>query len=140
MTIPELLAGIVPVTSVDPFVVRLFQRTKNAHTYHFYLATPDTELHDVLVEARGIVQCFKDGTSTECSNAGIDIPKFIDGENPDRLDGGTKAAIGKATLVIEEHQNWRIVDDGRIDSDYHAKRDLHPGGRSRLGRSAPLRE
>ena len=111
LTIPELMAGITPVTSEDPFVVGLFQRTKNAHAYHFYLPTPATELHSFVVEARGIVQCFKDGAPNECSDSGIDIPKFING-NDETIDGGTKAAIGKTTLVVEEHNNWAIFDDG----------------------------
>ena len=122
VTIPVLCTGAfnndgsctVPVVSNDPFVVRLFQRTKNAHAYHFYLPTPATDVHDILVEARGIIQCFKDGVSTNCSNASIDIDKVIgsgDGSGTD-LTGGTKAVIGTSTLVIEEHQNWRIMDDG----------------------------
>lgn len=109
LTIPELLAQTSPmpvaVTSVDPFVWRLFQRTKSAHAYHYYLPTPNVELHDIFVEVRGIVQCFKDGVNVTCWDSGIDIPKFIDG--PDgNLDGGTKAAIGYATIVVEEHNNW----------------------------------
>ena len=122
LTIPTLFvvvpsgssAGTFNVQSNGPFVVRLFQRTKNAHAYHFYLSTPTTEVHDVLVEVRGIVQCFKDGATTNCSDASIDIPKFIgDGTaSANDLPGGTQAVIGKATLVVEEHQNWRILDDG----------------------------
>ena len=106
LTIPALFAGVTPVTSVDPFVLTLFQRTKNAHAFHFYLPTPATELHSFLVEARGIVQCFKDGYDVACSESDIDIPKFIDGEGT--IDGGTKAVIGKSTLVVEEHNNWAI--------------------------------
>ena len=115
LTIPELFAvppppaAPIPVVSVDPFDLRLFQRTKNAAAYHFYLPTPSTELHSFLVEARGIVQCFKDGLNVECTESSIDIPKFI-GEDGGPLDGGTKAAIGKSTLVVEEHNNWGIFE------------------------------
>lgn len=107
LTIPGLTAGGVPVTSTDPFVVGLFQRTKNAHAFHYYLPTPATDLHDILVEARGIIHCFKDGLPRECDDVKIEVPKLVDDGG-----GGTKAAIGKSTLVVEEHQNWRIMDDG----------------------------
>ena len=106
LTIPEMFAGITPVTSTDPFVVGLFQRTKNAHSFNYYLATGATEVA-VLVEARGIVQCFKDGGPSDCKDSGIDIPKFIEGDSG-TIDGGTKAVIGKSTFVIEEQQNWNV--------------------------------
>ena len=61
----------------------------------------------VLVEARGIVQCFKDGGPSDCKDSGIDIPKFIEGDSG-TIDGGTKAVIGKSTFVIEEQQNWNV--------------------------------
>jgi len=36
--------------------------------------------------------------------------KSMDGEG--NLDGGTKAAIGKSTGVVEEHNDWAEFDDG----------------------------
>ena len=108
LTIPEMTNTVTgSVTSVDPFVIGLFQRTKSAHSFNWYLATPSTELHNIKVEVRGIVQCFKDGDDVECMDSGIDIPKFIDGDGT--IDGGTKAVIGKATLGVYEHQNWNSV-------------------------------
>ena len=104
LTVPLLFVGAAPVTSNSPFVLRLFQRTKAAHAYHWYLPTPATDIHSIVVEVRGIVRCFKDGGSVTCEEASIDIDAMI--------FGGTKAAIGKSTVVIEEHQNWRIIDDG----------------------------
>ena len=118
LTVPVLtdsFGGLV--TSTDPFIVGLFQRTKNAHAFHFYLpndATP-TSLHTIEVEVRGIVQCFKDGLTVNCTDSGIDIPKFIGTEETgvtgNDIPGGTKAVIGRSTLIVEEHQNWRIIDD-----------------------------
>ncbi len=96
------------VYSDDPFIVGLFQRTKNAHSFNFYQATGASEV-GVMVQARGIVQCFKDGFSADCKDSGIDIPKFVgaDGTIVDnQIDGGTKAVIGKSSFVIEEHNNW----------------------------------
>ena len=104
LTIPGLFdSSGGEVTSNDPFVLDLFQRAKSAHGFHYYLPTPPTDLHDVLVEVRGIVQCQKDGDPTAtCADAGIDTVKFF-GET---IDAGTRAAIGKSTLVVEEHSNW----------------------------------
>ena len=120
LTIPELFVDVgtslnpivLPIFSNDPFVVGLFERTKNVHAYHFYLPAPSTDLHDIRVEVRGIVQCFKDGAPAGCQDSGIDIPKLIGEPNGDRIEGGTKAVIGKSTLIVQEQQNWRILDDG----------------------------
>ena len=103
LTVPGLfdpLGGAI--TSTEPFVLDFFQRTKSAHGFHFYLPTPATDLHSVLVEVRGIVQCSKDGVASTCEKAGVDTAKFF-GET---IDAGTRAAIGKSTLVVEEHSNW----------------------------------
>ncbi len=54
----------------------------------------------------GIVQCSKDGLADTCANAGVDTVKFF-GED---IDAGTLAVIGKSTVVIEEHQNWRVLE------------------------------
>ena len=113
LTIPELDLAGVPVTVTGDWIVRLFQRTKNAHSFHFYKATPATSLHHILVEARGIVQCFKDGDNVACVDSPIDIPSLVDGNGD--IGGGTKAAIGKATLVVEEHNNWRICDPDPLE-------------------------
>ena len=113
LTIPNLFVlaneGQLPVMADGPFVVDLFQRTKNAHSFHFYQSTPATEIHSILVEARGIVQCSKDGLVDTCANAGVDEVKFFGEEG---IAAGTMAVIGKSTVVIEEHQNWRVLDDG----------------------------
>ncbi len=94
------------VYSNEPFIVGLFQRTKNAHSFNFYQATGAAEV-GVMVQARGIVQCFKDGKNADCKDSGIDIPKFVDGDGAqDPIAGGTKAVIGKASFVIDEHNNW----------------------------------
>ena len=96
------------VYSHDPFVVGLFQRTKAAHSFNFYQATGASEV-GVMVQARGIVQCFKDGINANCKDSGIDIPKFVAGDGTvleNQIEGGTKAVIGKASFVIEEHNNW----------------------------------
>ena len=113
-------------TTTGSFVFRLFQRTKNSHAYHFYKPMENVELHDILVEVRGIVRCFKDGAFVACEEGLVDN---IAGT----IFGGTKAVIGKSTLVVEEHQNWRILDDGvgqcadGIDNDGDNLIDLADG-------------
>ena len=110
LTIPEMTATVTlpdgtlasgPVTSTDPFVLDMFQRTKSAHAFNFYHATGAAEV-GVTVQARGIVQCSKDGMPAPCKEAGLDEVKFF-GED---ITAGTRAAIGKASFVIEEHNNW----------------------------------
>ena len=102
LTIPNLFDSLGgTVTSDAPFVLDLFQRTKSAHAFNYYLATGASEV-GVTVEARGIVQCSKDGEVATCAEAGVDEAKFY-GET---IEAGTKAAIGKSSFVIEEVQNW----------------------------------
>ncbi len=113
LTIPEMTATVSfmsptgtvtasgPVTSTEPFVLDMFQRTKSAHAFNFYHATGAAEV-GVTVQARGIVQCSKDGMPAPCKEAGLDEVKFF-GED---ITAGTRAAIGKASFVIEEHNNW----------------------------------
>ena len=91
-----LITGLV----TDPFIFQEFERTKAAHSFHFYKGTPETTLHTIEVNARGIIQCFKDGNSAPCVDVSIDNT-FV---------GSTKAAIGKSTLVVEEWNNWAEYD------------------------------
>jgi hypothetical protein len=77
--------------------LELFQRTKNANSFVFFLGPLDPKIHSVVVKAQALVECRSNGDPIAC-------PKAI-------LDGykaKTAAAIGKATLLIEEHNNWGI--------------------------------
>lgn len=80
----------------DTITLELFQRTKNANSFHFFKGPLDPILHDVKVEARGIVACFSNGAAIACPTAILDA----------YADAKTAVAIGKRTVVLEEHNNW----------------------------------
>lgn len=80
----------------DEITLELFQRTKNANSFHYFLGPLDPILHDVRVEARAIVACYKNGVADTCPSGTLDAYQ----------DAKTAAAIGKATIVLEEHNNW----------------------------------
>ncbi len=106
LTVPALTDSMGgSVTSEDEFIVRLFQRTKNSHSFNFYKGMAGVDLHDIKVEVRGIIVCSKDGMQAACDDAGLTFADV-------NLAGGTKMAIGKSTLVVEEHNNWAEMDAG----------------------------
>lgn len=77
--------------------LELFQRTKSAHAFTFFLGPLDASLHDVKVKAQGFIECRANGVPVACSK--------------NTLDGyaaQTKAVIGKATLLLDEHNNWGV--------------------------------
>ncbi len=92
-TVPGLPCACV-VT--DTITLELFQRTKNANSFHYFLGPLDPILHDVRVEARGIVQCFSNGVPIACPSGTLDA----------YTDAKTAVAIGKRTCVLEEHNNF----------------------------------
>jgi len=74
----------------------LFQATKNANSFNFYLGPLGTSVHSVVVKAQGFIECSKDGSNVPCpSNV---LTSFANAQ--------TAAAIGKRTLLLEEQQNW----------------------------------
>jgi hypothetical protein len=79
----------------DTITLELFQRTKNANSFNYYLGPLAPKLHDVKVQARGIVVCFANGAPIACPNATLDA-----------YSAKSAAAIGKATIVLEEQNNW----------------------------------
>jgi hypothetical protein len=89
----------VPATTCDvtgSITLDMFQATKNANAFTFFRG-PIAGTHSVKVKARGEVECKNStGGIIPCPTgilAGIE-------------DAGTKAVIGKATLIVEEQQNW----------------------------------
>jgi hypothetical protein len=89
----------LPCEVTGDITLELFQRTKNANSFVFFIG--DDELtptvHSVVVKAQALIECRANGEPTDC-------PRQI-------LDGyraKTAAAIGKASLLIEEHNNWGI--------------------------------
>ena len=83
-------------TVSDTITLDLFQRTKSANSFHYYEGDLTPALHDVRVEARGIVQCYGNGAPTACPAGTLDA----------YTDAKTAVAIGKRTVVLEEHNNF----------------------------------
>jgi len=75
----------------------LFQATKNANSFNFYLGPMGTGVHGVVVKAKGFIECSKDGAKLD------DCPSTILNSF---ANAKTAAAIGKRTLLVEEQQNW----------------------------------
>jgi hypothetical protein len=75
----------------------LFQATKEANSFTFFQGPLGPTIHSVAVKAQGFIECRNnDGAVITCPTgtlAGYD-------------NASTMAAIGKATLVVEEQQNW----------------------------------
>ena len=92
-TVPGLACAC---TVTDTIVLDLFQRTKNANSFHYYKGPLNPILHDVRVEARGIVQCYSNGAPSACPTGTLDA----------YTDAKTAVAIGKRTIVLEEHNNF----------------------------------
>jgi len=83
---------------VDEMVtLDLFQATKNANSFNFYLGPLGTSVHSVVVKAKGFIECSKDGAKLD------DCPSTILNSF---ANAKTAAAIGKRTLLVEEQQNW----------------------------------
>jgi hypothetical protein len=83
-------------TVTGNILLELFQRTKGAQAFTFFKGPLGAITHSVKAKAQGLIECR--------INAGV-IPcpaGTLDGYT----DASTMAAIGKATLVIEEQQNW----------------------------------
>jgi hypothetical protein len=77
-------------------LLELFQRTKGAQAFTFFKGPLDAITHRITAKARGLIECRSNGAVIPCPSATLD----------GYIDAQTMAAIGKATLVIEEQQNW----------------------------------
>ena len=94
------LTCTVPDTSCvvnGSLILELFQATKNANAFTFFIGPLPPTIHTVEVKAQALIECRGSGGEViTCPN--------------DTLAGyanaSTQAAIGKATLMIEEQQNW----------------------------------
>jgi hypothetical protein len=75
--------------------LELFQRTKNANAFAFFLGPLEPKLHSVVVKAQALIECRSNGVPIACPKA------ILDGYN-----AKTAAAIGKASLLLEEQNNW----------------------------------
>jgi hypothetical protein len=96
------LACAVPGTTctiTGDATLELFQATKNANAFTFFLGPLSPIIHNVQVKAQGFIECRNnDGEVIQCPT----------GTLAGYENASTQAAIGKATLVLEEHNNWGI--------------------------------
>ncbi len=92
--------AVIGCENTDSLTMELFQRTKNANAFTFFLGPLPAQVHDVKVKAQAMIECRETNPTTP--TAVIDCPQAIlDGYN-----AKTAAAIGKASILIEEQNNW----------------------------------
>jgi hypothetical protein len=77
-------------------LLELFQRTKSAQAFTFFKGPLGAITHHVAAKAQGLIECRANATVIPCPAGTLD----------GYTDAQTMAAIGKATLVVEEQQNW----------------------------------
>ena len=77
--------------------LELFQRTKSANSFVFYLGPLAPTIHKIEVKAQALIECRQNGGLVNpCPQTTLD----------GYTDAQTMAAIGKASLMIEEQQNF----------------------------------
>ena len=90
-TVPNTTCQISGDITLD-----LFQATKSAQAFTFYLGPLSPEIHNVVVKAQAMIECRQNGTVIPCTSSQLDS----------YITASTQAAIGKASLIVEEQQNW----------------------------------
>ena len=83
-------------TVTGNILLELFQRTKGAQAFTFFSGALTPVIHSVKVKAQGLIECRANATVIPCPAGTLD----------GYADAQTMAAIGKATLIVEEQQNW----------------------------------
>ncbi|MGH9658617.1 MAG: hypothetical protein ACRD96_08735 [Bryobacteraceae bacterium] len=94
------LTCAVPLTTCEvsgQLILDLFQQTKSANSFTFFLGPLSPTTHKVVVKAQGVIEC-RDSAGTV-----IGCPTGI---LAGYQNASTQVGIGKATLMIEEQQNW----------------------------------
>jgi hypothetical protein len=77
-------------------LLELFQRTKSAQAFTFFKGPLSPAIHSITAKAQGLIECRVNAGVIPCPAGTLD----------GYVDAQTMAAIGKATLVVEEQQNW----------------------------------
>jgi len=89
-------AGTISCVVNGDLTLELFQATKNANSFTFFLGPLPATVHQLAVKAQALIECRSNGVVSACPTG------ILDGYT----DASTQAAIGKATIMIEEQQNW----------------------------------
>jgi hypothetical protein len=103
------LSGSLPTdagcTVTDTLLLELFQKTKSANHFNFYIpnkaVATSAAMHKVDVIVHGEVECLDSKNSTTCSESTFGTAV-----------GKTKAVIGKATLAVEDINNSNLLKCG----------------------------
>jgi len=90
-TVPNTTCQIDGSVTLD-----LFQATKSAQAFTFYLGPLSPTIHNVVVKAQAMIECRQNGTVMPCTSSQLDS----------YISASTQAGIGKASLIVEEQQNW----------------------------------
>jgi hypothetical protein len=91
-----LVEGTVCTVNGD-LTLDLYQQTKSANSFVFFLGPLSPTLHDVKVKAKATIECHDNaGAVVACSS----------GTLAGYANASTQAGLGKATLLLEEQQNW----------------------------------
>ena len=83
-------------TVTGNILLELFQRTKAAQAFTFFAGPLPPVVHSVVAKAQGLIECRANAAVIPCPASTLDGYE----------DAQTMAAIGKATLIVEEQQNW----------------------------------
>jgi len=95
VTVPGITGTTCAVTG--DVTLDLFQATKNANSFVFFLGPLGATIHSVKAVAVGSIECLDNkGATIPCPSTTLTAIQTA----------GTLAAIGKASLLIEEQQNW----------------------------------
>jgi len=76
--------------------LELFQATKSAQAFTFFLGPLSATVHKVEVKTQAMIECRNNGAVIACPSTTLD----------GYVGASTQAGIGKTTLMIEEQQNW----------------------------------
>jgi hypothetical protein len=94
------LTCAVPLTTCTvngQAILELYQATKSANSFTFFIGPLSPIIHSVVVKVEGLIECHDStGTAITCPS----------GTLAGYTNASTLAGIGKATLMIEEEQNW----------------------------------
>jgi len=94
------LTCAVPLTTCTvngQAILELYQATKSANSFTFFIGPLSPIIHSVVVKVQGLIECH-DGTGTVIACPSGTLAGYTNAFTP--------AGIGKATLMIEEQHNW----------------------------------
>jgi hypothetical protein len=91
-------AGTTSCTVSGTVTLDLFQATKNANSFTFFLGPLSPTTHSVKAFASGEIQCWSSTTGTFITCPAGSVANYTNAQ--------TQALIGKKSLLIEEQQNF----------------------------------